>query len=75
MSVTHVAPTGLVGAEEWTAEHVVSITAADIGAAEDVHTHDYAATAHTHDTYAASDHTHDASGLTHPQALARGLGA
>lgn len=25
--------------------------------------------------YAASDHTHGASGLTHPQVLARGLGA
>ena len=67
MSVTHTTPTGLVGAEEWTAEHVVSLTAADVGAAADDHDHDAA--------YAAVDHDHGASGLTQPQVLARGLGA
>lgn len=76
MSVTHVTPSGLVGAEEWTAEHTVNLTAADVGAAADTHDHDadYSATDHTHD-YAATDHTHGPSGLTHPQVLARGLGA
>lgn len=76
MSVTHIAPTGLVGAEEWTAEHTVDLTAADVGAAAADHDHDadYSATGHSHD-YAASDHSHGAAGLTHPQVLARGLGA
>jgi len=68
--------------------HVITLSASDVGAAADDHDHDstYATVGHSHASYAADDHTHDAayaaidhshgaSGLTHPQVLARGLGA
>ncbi len=68
-TVTHKKKAGdkLTGAEyESTSHHVVSIAVSDIGAAADDHDHDA--------DYAVIDHTHE-GGITHPQALARGLGA
>jgi hypothetical protein len=67
MGVTHAPPSGLVGETEWLAEHSVSLSAADVGAAADDHAHDgvYSVSAHTHD-YSASDHGHVAySGTAH----------
>jgi hypothetical protein len=52
MSITHSRASGipndpaepdLIGGEDWDAEHVFDLTAADVGAAEAVHTHDYEA--------------------------------
>ena len=114
-TVTHKPKAGakLTGAEyEAANHHVVSIAAADIGAAADDHDHDadYATTGHDHDAdyevagavashAGAADphtgylqesdaswidltdggetslHSHAGGGLTHPQVLARGLGA
>ena len=73
-TVTHQPKAGatLTGAEyEATDHHVISIAAADIGAAAAGHNHDatYATTGHTHASYAASDHNHNgtyaASSHTH----------
>lgn len=62
-TVTHKAKAGatLTGAEYEAADHhVISIAAADIGAATAGHDHTgtYATTGHTHASYAASDHDH-----------------
>lgn len=58
----------LIGGEDWDAEHVVDLTAADVGAASADHDHDadYSATGHTHD-YEASGAvaTHAAAGDPH----------
>lgn len=72
MSVTHATPTGRVGEAEWLAEHNVTLTAADVGAATSGHNHDaaYSASGHTHGQLhdrahaIASTDDHTAAGLT-----------
>lgn len=69
-SVQHAPKSGatLTGAEYEAADHhTIS------GVALEIHTHDYAAAAHAHDTYATSSHTHDTYAIeahTHPAPIA-----
>ncbi len=64
MSVTHNPPAGLVGEAEWLGEHLVDLTAADVGAEATgaVATHEAALDPHTGYRKESDDHTHASTG-------------